>query len=422
MGVAWNFLFVFLYWGFLVTQADELIYLQSVWRHGDRTPLRSAVWPTNPYQESFWIKETNVGLSQLTPTGKQQHINLGKKLRDRYITDLGFVSPNYDQREIFIQSTNFARTIQSAQANMQGFYDDLNLMAPINKPGYFGPGDCKRTEALWRYIQQTPEYQALNSNQSYQNMMTKIRSLTGEMYWDLPQIYDVQDTLYITHFVYNQTAGNNNEEQLLAMFPQINQTNDLYLDWKNGIGLAPYRGLDFSHEVPQAADGGGFLLRGFIGLINGKIYCRNTTSDTSAFCTWMNPLKYYAYSAHDDTIAAALASLGFKRTDYTQDGTPQYTSALTFELWLDNQSNPYMRVLFKLLSVTKIPRSIGCTNNCPLNTFINRSMPYLLNSTLDYDQMAAWCDVPLCVDASDDCNQYLNHCQTPSYRKIFQPF
>uniref|UniRef100_A0A914D185 ShKT domain-containing protein n=1 Tax=Acrobeloides nanus TaxID=290746 RepID=A0A914D185_9BILA len=322
MGVAWKFLFVFLYRGLLVTQADELIYLQSVWRHGDRPPLNGAVWPTNPYQEPFW-------------TGKQQHINLGKKLRDRYITDLGFVSPNYDQHEIFIQSTNFPRTIQSAQANMQGFYDNLNLMAPINKYGYFGPGYCSRTGALWGYIQQTPEYQALMANQSYQ------------------------------HFVYNQTAGNDYEAQLLDMFPQINQTNDLYLDWNNGIGLAPYRGLDFSHEMPQAADGGGFLLRGFIGLINGKIYCRNTPSDKSDFCNWANPLKYYVYSAHDDTIAAALASL-------------------------------------------------GCNNNCPLNTFINRSMPYLLNSTLDYDQMAAWCNVPLCVDASDDCSQYLSLCQTPS--------
>uniref|UniRef100_A0A3B4BDH9 Lysosomal acid phosphatase n=1 Tax=Periophthalmus magnuspinnatus TaxID=409849 RepID=A0A3B4BDH9_9GOBI len=89
------------------------VSLLFLFRHGDRSPIRA--YPTDPYQESAWPQ----GFGQLSQVGMKQHYNLGQFLRKRYT---GFLKESYDRQEISVRSTDFDRTLMSAEANLAGLY------------------------------------------------------------------------------------------------------------------------------------------------------------------------------------------------------------------------------------------------------------------------------------------------------------
>lgn len=67
-----------LVWVFLVkpsigTDDTELVQVQIIFRHGDRTPVQ--VYPNDPNIEAVWQKYG--GLGQLTQTGMQQNYKYG---------------------------------------------------------------------------------------------------------------------------------------------------------------------------------------------------------------------------------------------------------------------------------------------------------------------------------------------------------
>uniref|UniRef100_A0AC35G1N9 Uncharacterized protein n=1 Tax=Panagrolaimus sp. PS1159 TaxID=55785 RepID=A0AC35G1N9_9BILA len=67
------------------------------------------------------------------------------------------------------------------------------------------------------------------------------------------------------------------------------------------------------------------------------------------FCAFFNELKYYGFSAHDTTLSALSSALRFNRTNFDEDGNPEFSSALTIELWQDEDGADYLKFLhFKL--------------------------------------------------------------------------
>ncbi|KAG8521462.1 Testicular acid phosphatase [Galemys pyrenaicus] len=108
-----------------------LVFVAVVFRHGDRAPLAS--YPTDPHKaaiSTLWPR----GLGQLTGEGVRQQLELGRFLRSRY---KAFLSPEYRREEVYVRSTDFDRTLESAQANLAGLF-------PEAAPG--------RPEAAWRPI------------------------------------------------------------------------------------------------------------------------------------------------------------------------------------------------------------------------------------------------------------------------------
>ncbi|KAF4793184.1 hypothetical protein TURU_113439 [Turdus rufiventris] len=88
-------------------------YCPQLFRHGDRTPIVN--FPTDLHKESEWPQ----GFGQLTKTGMQQLFELGQYMRKRYSS---FLNSTYNRQEFYIQSTDYDRTIMSAQSYLSGLF------------------------------------------------------------------------------------------------------------------------------------------------------------------------------------------------------------------------------------------------------------------------------------------------------------
>ena len=96
--------------------ADQLVLVQAVWRHGDRTP--AVFLPNDPNVNYSWPQ----GLGELTFLGMKQHLALGKKLRNYYVDQLGVIPGKYNSQQVYIRSTDVNRTLISAMSNMLGMF------------------------------------------------------------------------------------------------------------------------------------------------------------------------------------------------------------------------------------------------------------------------------------------------------------
>jgi Histidine phosphatase superfamily (branch 2) len=90
---------------------SSLLQVISVFRHGARQPLYN-----------FYNAATFPDQGQLTPVGMRQHFLLGKELRKEYVHKLGFLSKQYNSKEIVVRSTSVNRTVVSALSQLSGLY------------------------------------------------------------------------------------------------------------------------------------------------------------------------------------------------------------------------------------------------------------------------------------------------------------
>lgn len=89
-------------------------------RHGDRNILR-------PYQNDPWFSEKYWagGFGQLTKIGKQQMFELGAYLRRRYFKLLP-ENGQYDVNDIYVQSTDVDRTLNSVAYALAAMFPPMN--------------------------------------------------------------------------------------------------------------------------------------------------------------------------------------------------------------------------------------------------------------------------------------------------------
>uniref|UniRef100_A0A3Q2P2U5 Lysosomal acid phosphatase n=1 Tax=Fundulus heteroclitus TaxID=8078 RepID=A0A3Q2P2U5_FUNHE len=91
----------------------SLLSSSQLFRHGDRSPVKA--YPTDPYKEDAWPQ----GFGQLSQEGMRQHYELGQFLRTRY---KNFLNESYHRHEVLVRSTDYDRTLMSAEANLAGLY------------------------------------------------------------------------------------------------------------------------------------------------------------------------------------------------------------------------------------------------------------------------------------------------------------
>ncbi|CAD8092945.1 unnamed protein product [Paramecium sonneborni] len=114
------------------SNADKLLFIQAIWRHGSRTPV-NCNWNCEYFLQNDLLN------GELTPTGMRQHFSLGQWMKKRYIKDYKLLNETYNASEIVVYSTDVNRTIMSAMSNLQGMYSNNGPNIPNVSDNYLIP-------------------------------------------------------------------------------------------------------------------------------------------------------------------------------------------------------------------------------------------------------------------------------------------
>ncbi|EPQ16026.1 Testicular acid phosphatase [Myotis brandtii] len=358
-----------------------LVFVAVVFRHGDRAPLVS--YPTDPHKEAvstLWPR----GLGQLT--------------------------------SVYVRSTDFDRTLESAQANLAGLFPEAGpgrpeaAWRPIpvhtvpvteDKLLRFPTRSCPRYHELLREATEAPEYQT--ALEGWTDFLAHLENCTGLSLVGEPlrRAWKVLDTLMC------QRAHGLPLPSWAS--PDVLQT------------LAQISALDIGAHVgpPRAAEKaqltGGILLDAILANFSRvqRLGLPLKMVMYSAVSLWQGrrrghrdegggrwgilldailanfsrvqrlglPLKMVMYSAHDSTLLALQGALGL------YDGhTPPYAACLGFEFRSlgdldDNDDEDAGNVTISLFyrnDSTGLPLSLslpGCPAPCPLGRFRQLTAP-----------------------------------------------
>ncbi|GMR32408.1 hypothetical protein PMAYCL1PPCAC_02603, partial [Pristionchus mayeri] len=355
-----------------VLSADELLFVQTLYRHGDRTP--TGTYPTDPYQEDFW----GVPWGELTTMGMKQHFLQGQRLKRLYVNKEGFLSGKYSRYDTSIRSADVPRCLQSAVAQMAGFYSGSPThpsdlpdwpvdwtplpihTVPHNEDRELEAGvNCDRADEL--LVQRVLKKNFLDFIASKWQIIADILIHSGGGYEaDFDTLQHIWGAISIEKGVYNLTLPD-----------WI--TDDFY----NALGGAIEEGLDYvdggaGFDYPEDTEllklRAGFFLKEWIKNINNAIAG--------------NGLKYYSYSSHDSMITDFLLLLGAKEKVMGK-GNPEYASTVTCEVWRKSDGF-YLKFMYSADAYSDfVPftRFIsGCPDSddfCPVNSFMARSQPYI---------------------------------------------
>ena len=91
-------------------EENNLYFVLTTFRHGARTNFL--------FIDSFWNTKFKVG--ELTKYGEQQHLEIGKKYRNRYSN---FLNMSYDKNQMYIRSSDSKRVIISTEKELEGFFN-----------------------------------------------------------------------------------------------------------------------------------------------------------------------------------------------------------------------------------------------------------------------------------------------------------
>ncbi|KAM9299439.1 testicular acid phosphatase homolog [Gastrophryne carolinensis] len=335
---------------------DNLTFVVLVYRHGDRAPI--ATYPNDPHRESIWEN----GLQQLTKKGIRQQYNLGRYLRTRYGS---FLSPTYKREEIYVRSTDYDRTLMSAQANLAGLYlpngtqrwhQDIpwqpipvhTVPVPQDRLLKFPSKNCPRFLQLMKETTQLPEYK--NKIQGWKNFTEQIANYTGYSMENPRLVWKVYDTLFCQKS-HNLALPSWATHDVLKTLEEI-----AAFDIEAHIGL---------HRVKEKAR-----------LTGGILVDAILQNFTEAVKT-SSALKMIMYSAHDSTIQALQGALGVYNGVH-----PPYASCHIFEFYKEKNGTHSVGMFYQNES-NKEPYELqlpGCTSPCPLKSFTN-----LLTTVLPQD-------------------------------------
>jgi acid phosphatase len=331
----------------LLFAADKLVFAIDIIRHGDRTPIQSL--PTINYQ---W-KE---GLGQLTAEGMQQEYEMGVKFRKKYIEQTHLLPEHYEFGTIYVRSTDFERTLMSAESLLLGLYphgtgpDTTNsgksalphAYQPIpifSAPSMYDDVISKhitheeRNRLMQRYVYSTKEWQ--QKNNELQSKYPLWSRLTGINIKSLDDLESIGDALYI-HQIHH------------VPMPEGLSTKDIetIIDTSNWVFMWEEKPLRVAtvYSAQLMKNVANYLKQG----------------------SQKSKLKYVLLSAHDDTIASALSYMGAPINT-----VPPYTSTLNFSLYENGQNHFTVKITYND-SLVFIPACGGMV--CDLQKFIELAM------------------------------------------------
>ncbi|MFA6076149.1 MAG: histidine-type phosphatase [Negativicutes bacterium] len=350
------FLSVLIFDSSLAAAADNLIFAVTYIRHGDRAPYSKIDTPKLQYQWPY-------GIGELTPEGMHQEYLLGKELRSRYIDMFHLLPPTYKNNTMYVLSTDYSRTIISAESLLLGFY-----------PPGTGPKLSDGATALPNAFQPVP-----------------VRTITGKQKNIIrPEQQDPEQfKLLMDNYSHTQKAWNEENSKLTADFKkwgkildkQLNTFDD-FLIAADTIRCASLHGLPLPagltkadvakilnaadyltalQYVPQPV--AYFMASGFLSQLNADF--RSAAAGTQQY-------SYILYSGHDTALCGIMSALGKPLAI-----NPPYASHIDFELY-KNDSNYFVKVRYNGEPVKFSDKTTN--DSLTLKDFSQLLEPYLIKN------------------------------------------
>jgi len=343
-----------------------LKFVQTIVRHGDRTPER--VLPTLERPMPIWdcslqelqrssssqgqlatssrsfrtvfqsgkeMLRGNCGSGQLTLKGYKQHLQLGQAFRKLYIEEHKLLDPHSYSTQVRVRSTNSRRTIQSAEAQLDGMLPNIiggiEVIDIETRDSYY--------EDMWPSENICPAWkkrfdQLQSSNEKKeQNVKNEplLHYLHNKFQTDVTPTWDELNDVYSARRCHGYDMP-------------VPITDNIF--WKVREAAEWDYNYQFVNDTILSRLGMSSLLH---ELYNNLLSVVNGTE---------NIIKYMLYSGHDSTIGPLLASLRIS------DGKwPAYASYINMELWSNNNTEYFLNIKYN--SKNMIPTGMNCNDTYP---------------------------------------------------------
>ncbi|GJQ82959.1 hypothetical protein Trydic_g5958 [Trypoxylus dichotomus] len=329
----------------LPSKKDDLVMVHVLFRHGQRTPDVSTVYPKDPYRNETYYP---YGLGALTNEGKYTQYRIGQALKERYGNFIGI----YSQDKVHSLASPFKRTKISALLVMAALFSPVGLerwnykldWQPVDYDYFPRNEDLIFLHGLncQRYIDLTNEqlYKAIDEGKfgNYRDIAEYLSYYSG---WNASNP-EVAFNIY-SSLLTEQEWGFQLPEWTEVVYPEPLHTIAVQY-------LAESVRTDTLKKLS-----GGFILQRIIEETEAKI--ANAES--------MKNRRINLYSGHDFTIVSLLGALGV-----FEPHQPPYGSYVILEVHKIGDKHGF-KVFYQDYS-TKTPRQLQlphCPNICPTDEF-----------------------------------------------------
>ena len=327
----------------------------DVIRHGDRTPEKGI--PSVNYE---WSE----GFGELLPEGMKRERKLGDAMRKKYVTQMKLLPESYTEGSLYVDCSNFDRTIMSAQCLLLGLFPlgtgpvELRGYQPVPIHTESSQSDMMVPDSsqgngfnFWKFVQLTvfltPEWQA--KEQSFKANFPAWSVATGisiTKLYDLKQLGDILDV-----------SKQNNAPLPAGLSSQDVST---IID----AGAWAYRNLYKDQAVGQASSA--LLLND----IDARLHTATQPNQT---------VKWMLYSAHSSTLMALLSALGAPL-----DAVPPYAADFTIALYDQGGGSYTLKLTYNDTDLTLPGSSSGSCSLDQFDTLAQQAMTELTTVQSDY--------------------------------------
>jgi lysosomal acid phosphatase len=322
---------------------EKLVFALDVIRHGDRSPAHDY-----PGSKDQWPE----GLGQLTPLGMNQEYQLGVSLRTMYVTQYHLLAEHFIPNTVYVRSSDYDRTLESAQALLMGLY-----------PPGTGPMLEDQQPALPQAVQLVPVNTVPQESDSLlipYNDSAQYYALLQQYVFDTPGWKEKTAELAPKFPAWSAATG-----MTITNLYQLSAVADtLFVERTHNITLPP----DLSAEdVQTIIDAGQWaMVYAYKDKNVSEAIGRNLLNAIAKYIAAAGvdkaESKYVLFSAHDNTLMSEM-----KLLNVPLDEVPHYASNLNFSVFTVKPDTYVVRIHYNGQPVI-LP---DCANvDCPLSTFL----------------------------------------------------